>query len=857
MLSALVQRRQKPGRLPLSVGIVGILLLLTTCGFGAFRLTVAHGASGTYNYGEALQKSAYFYEEQVSGAKPSWDPVVWRGNSAMNDGSDVGHDLTGGWYDAGDHVKFGLPMAFSATMLAWGVIENRDAYTNDGQLTTMLNNLHFVNDYFIKAHTAPNELYGQVGDGNADHSFWGPAEVMQMARPAYKIDASCPGSDLAGETAAAMAAASIVFRPTDSTYADTLLTHAKQLYSFADNYRGKYDACITAASGFYTSYSGYNDELVWGATWLYKATNDATYLSKAESYYANLGTEPQTTTHSYKWTISWDDKSYGCYILLAEITGKQIYKDDAQRFLDYWTVGVNGQKVAYSPGGEAFLDQWGSLRYAANTAFLALVYADYLGSSDALYSRYHGFAVNQINYILGSNPRNCSYMIGFGSCYPQTPHHRTSHGSWVNGGPSGDPTYQRHILYGAIVGGPSSANDAFTDDRTNYTTNEVADDYNAALTGALARLYKEYGGSPVASLPDKAKDDDELYVMAAVNSSGSNYTEIKGLFINKSSWPARVTDQLSLRYYFTLESGVTPSMISLNMNYSECGNQLTGPTQYSGNIYYVTVSCAGTKVYPGGQSAYKKEVQFRITSSGAWDPSNDWSYQGVAPSGASPVKVNDITLYNGTNKVWGNDPGTINPTPTPTSTPTATPTSTPTSTPTATVTATPTVTVTPTPTSTPVSGVSVQGYYRNGDPTAPNDNQIKPHLEVVNNGNSTISLSDITIRYWYTIDSNASQSFWCDYATLGCSAITGTFVALPTAKTGADYYLQVGFTSSAGTLAPGANTGEIQTRFNKTDWSNFNETNDYSYISSQTSYAPSTKITIYYKGQLIYGTEPS
>jgi len=508
---------------------------------GPLRSSTPAKAAPAFNYGEALQKSIYFYEEQVSGPKPSWDRATWVGDSALTDGADKGIDLTGGWYDAGDNVKFGLPMAYSATMLAWGAIANRDAYVQDGQLTSLLNNLRFVNDYFIKAHPAPNVLYGQVGDPNADHAFWGAPEIMQMARPSYRIDASCPGSDLAGETAAAMAASAVVFQPTDASYAATLINHAKQLYSFADNFRGKYDACMPV-SGFYTSFSGYNDELVWGALWLYVATNDATYLAKAQSYYANLSVQDQTTTKSYKWTMSWDDVSYGCYILIAQLTGLQQYKDDAQRFLDWWTVGVNGSQVRTTPGGEAVLDVWGTLRYAANTSFLALVYADFLGTSSPLYTRYHDFATRQINYILGANPRNCSYMVGFGTCYPQTPHHRRSHGSWSDS--LTEPTYQRHILYGALVGGPNDGTDAFTDNRQTFQTNEPADDYNAALTGALARLYKELGGSPVASMPDKAKDDDELYVQASVNSSGTTYTEIKALFINKTGWPARVTSNL-------------------------------------------------------------------------------------------------------------------------------------------------------------------------------------------------------------------------------------------------------------------------------------------------------------------------
>ena len=81
-------------------------------------------------------------------------------------------------------------------------------------------------------------------------------------------------------------------------------------------------------------------------------------------------------------------------------------------------------------------------------------------------------------------------------------------------------------------------------------------------------------------------------------------------------------------------------------------------------------------------------------------------------------------------------------------------------------------------------------------------------------------------------------------------------VALTAAKTGADHYLEVGFGSGAGSLAAGASTGDIQNRFNKTDWSNFDETNDYSY-GTNTSYADATKVTVYVNGTLAHGTEPS
>jgi endoglucanase len=612
----------------------------------------AQAADPTYNYGEALQKSMFFYQAQRSGDLPDNFPVSWRGDSGLQDGSDVGKDLTGGWYDAGDHVKFGLPMAFSTTMLAWGAIAAPSGYTKAGQLDELKDNLRWVDDYFVKAHTAPNELYVQVGDGEADHKWWGPAEVMAMARPAYKISASCPGSDVAAETAAALASSAIVLKD-DTTYSAKLIAHAKQLYAFADTYRGNYSDCVTAASAYYKSWSGYQDELVWGAYWLYKATGDATYLAKAEAEYDKLGTENQTTTHKYKWTVAWDDKTFGAYALLAMETGKQKYVDDTNRWLDYWTVGVNGQKVPYSPGGQAVLDSWGSLRYAANTSFVALIYSDW--QKDAtLKARYHDFGVRQINYALGDNPRKSSYVVGFGANPPTKPHHRTAHGSWLDS--IADPVDDRHVLYGALVGGPPSANDAYTDSRQDYTANEVATDYNAGFTSALARLSQEYGGAALSTFPVAEKpDQDEIFVEAQLNQpAGGTFTEIKAMIRNRSAFPARSLKNATLRYWFTLDSGDSAANLALSTNYSECGTQTAKPVQSSGNLYYAELSCVGQNIYPGGQSQHRRELQFRVSGGTGWSAANDPSFAGLTTTGLAKTKA--ITLYDGGKLVWGTEP---------------------------------------------------------------------------------------------------------------------------------------------------------------------------------------------------------
>jgi len=466
---------------------------------------------GDFNYGEALQKSILFYYAQRSGDLPDTNPFPWRGDSALNDGSDVGLDLTGGYYDAGDHVKFGLPGAASLTTLSWGAVEYQDAYQQSGQFEEILDSIKWGTDYILKAHVTDGqgtkEFYGQVGDGNIDHAFWGAPEDMTMERPAYKIDRQNPGSDLAGEAAASLAAASIVFRGVDEAYADTLLQNAQQLYDFADQYRGVYTDAITDAGQFYNSFSGFQDELVWGATWLHKATEaagstDTTYLNKAESLYQGIGPG---------WTQSWDDKSYGAAILLAQETGKSEYKGDVEGWLNSWLPG--GSTPTYTDGGLAWLSQWGSLRYSANTSFLAGVYADTVNDPNGQYS---DFAEGQIDYILGDNPRDFSYMVGFGEDYALNPHHRAASGV-TNISDSRD---NLHTLYGALVGGPASADDFdYVDERTDFIRNEVAMDYNAGLTGALARMYGEFGGQTLDTISGVNLDNLNSLTVADVVAS--------------------------------------------------------------------------------------------------------------------------------------------------------------------------------------------------------------------------------------------------------------------------------------------------------------------------------------------------
>lgn len=155
---------------------------------------------------------------------------------------------------------------------------------------------------------------------------------------------------------------------------------------------------------------------------------------------------------------------------------------------------------------------------------------------------------------------------------------------------------------------------------------------------------------------------------------------------------------------------------------------------------------------------------------------------------------------------------------------------------------------------TPPAG-DLELHYKAADTNAA-DNQIKPFFIIKNKGTAAVNLNELTIRYWYTADSDISATFFCDYAQIGSSNVIGKHVKMSEGKSGADSYLEVSFGASAGSIAAGGNSGEIQTRNHKSNWSNFNEANDYSFNAAHTSYSAWDKVTLYRNGQLVWGTEP-
>lgn len=495
--------------LVLSLAILSLLFLLSNS--TAVPLRHLHPRAASHNYREALTKSILFFEGQRSGKLPPTQRMRWRRDSALSDGSAMHVDLVGGYYDAGDNVKFGFPMAFTTTMLSWSVIEFGGLMK--GELQNAREAIRWATDYLLKATVRPDTVYVQVGDATKDHACWERPEDMDTPRSVFKIDKNTPGSDVAAETAAALAAASLVLRKSDPTYAKLLVRRAIRVFQFADKYRGPYSKGLkSVVCPFYCSYSGYQDELLWGAAWLHRATKNPTFLQYIQVNGQTLGADEGDNT------FGWDNKHVGARILLSKeflvqkVQALHDYKSRADNYICSLIPGASFSRSQYTPGGLLFKMSDGNMQYVTSTSFLLLTYAKYLtgshkvvkcGGSVVTPNRLRNIAKKQVDYLLGTNPLKMSYMVGYGPKYPIRIHHRGSSLPSVSAHPAkiqcssgfdimSSQSPNPNILVGAVVGGPDQ-HDQFPDQRSDYEQSEPSTYINAPLVGALAYLAHSFG----------------------------------------------------------------------------------------------------------------------------------------------------------------------------------------------------------------------------------------------------------------------------------------------------------------------------------------------------------------------------
>nr|XP_043623071.1 endoglucanase 24-like isoform X2 [Erigeron canadensis] len=358
-------------------------------------------------YNEALSKSIMFFEGQRSGFLPNDQRINWRGNSGLGDGSSINADLTGGYYDAGDNVKFGFPMAFTTTMLAWSVIEFGDMMPT-GELRNALVAIRWSTDYLLKTVAQPDRI------------------VVQ-------------------------------------------------------------------------------DELLWGAAWLRRASQGENYLAYIQNNGKTLGAEDNINE------FGWDNKHAGLNVLVSKevLEGNfyalESYKASADTFMCTLIPESSSSHIEYTSGGLIYRPGGSNLQHSTTITFLLLVYAKYLEQSSGSVNcgniivgptSLRKIAKRQVDYILGENPKGMSYMVGYSDRYPQRIHHRGSSLPSTRDHPqviqckegsiyfnSSDPN--PNVLIGALVGGPGE-DDEYEDDRADFRKSEPTTYINAPFVGALA-----------------------------------------------------------------------------------------------------------------------------------------------------------------------------------------------------------------------------------------------------------------------------------------------------------------------------------------------------------------------------------
>ena len=441
-------------------------------------LLLSHTVSAGPNHARALGLSLKFYEAQRSGKLPDRD-VPWRRDAFTKERTADGRDATGGFFDAGDHVRFMLPQATTLTILAHGLIDFQGGYRAAGLYTKGARVLKWGADFLKRCVLGRDRIVGQIGLGGPDHAVWVRPDEIRQPYPVLELNPQKPGSDVAGSMAAALAAASIALN--SSAY----LKAAETAFAFGVRYPGRYDASIGDASGFYKSSSCY-DDLALGAAWLYRATRNPQYLRQAKSLL-----ETNLRVEKLGWpSVDWDNVQRMAMIVLSAVDrdSRSKHAGAIDTFKKAWTRGQDG--VGVTPRGLRWLAKWGPLRYNGNALYAILAHAK-SARDQKTYRDAVCFARSQAAYLLGANPGGRSYMVGYGPKYPQRPHHRAA-SCPLPPAPCGWEWFDRdapnpNVLLGAIVGGPG-LDDSYADRRDDYIRNEVAIDYNAGWTSALAGL---------------------------------------------------------------------------------------------------------------------------------------------------------------------------------------------------------------------------------------------------------------------------------------------------------------------------------------------------------------------------------
>lgn len=275
-----------------------------------------------YNYAKLLQESLYLYDANMCGSDVSAkSEFSWRSNCHTEDAKTTYNgktvDVSGGYHDAGDHAKFGLPQAYSATVLGLAHMEFAEAFADTATEAHYKRIMDRFVDYFKRCTVLGSDgsvqaFCYQVGDGNVDHGYWGaPEKQSSRSGQATFTSDSDTCTDIVSETAAALAAYYINYKDKKA------LSYAEKLFTYADTKAKKNSS--GPASGFYNSDS-WEDDYALAAALLYKATGKSAYATKYNNVYGGR-TNPN-------WALCWNNVAQAALLYSPNSSKKSVFVEN-------------------------------------------------------------------------------------------------------------------------------------------------------------------------------------------------------------------------------------------------------------------------------------------------------------------------------------------------------------------------------------------------------------------------------------------------------------------------------------------------------------------------------------------------
>jgi len=547
------------------------LYLLLLLGATLSTRNVFSQVFNTTDYKKAEWMTARFYGAQRASLKTG-GPTNWllmnHGTGIdFNNDNDNGYDLTGGWFDCGDHPMFGQTQFYSAYILLKGYdlwpagygdyySQNYAGYksTQDfnwegtghdpDSIPDILNEVKYATDFFIKATRNDTTFYSQKGQGNADHKHWITAVKMATLGTAdggqpRVMYSNVKDASMASFCGATLALMSRKYRQYDTAYADTCLAHALLAYAFAKANPG---TAGSPENAFYGANAKWQDDYASMCTELYYATNDTKYKTEALSFEASL------TNHNFCFGYSNND-DIAAYNLAT--LGSTVSATLLDNFATMYKSNVDANGLF--TGGDK---TWGTLRYNGNAAFIVAANNVFKNITSV-----DPFIYKQIDYILGNNKAGAnnagmSFVVGFGSNAVKYPHHRNV---YLNDNDVSNTTIieipKRNAQFGYLVGGIRSG--TYNDDRGNYTNGEGGIDYSAGLVGAIAYVLSQTANKKADTMyiPQKPSSVSlsQTWPIAVTFEPANSYSDL--------TWISRDTNIIKISY-----SG-TASGIALGSTY--------------------------------------------------------------------------------------------------------------------------------------------------------------------------------------------------------------------------------------------------------------------------------------------------